>query len=61
MGTYRIWWGLQSGFGISFRATGLRASGSRTTDLLDAAQKLLQGGEDLRDVLEAFAELLVHP
>jgi hypothetical protein len=29
--------------------------------VLDAAQKLLSGGENLRDVLEAFAELLVHP
>ena len=29
--------------------------------VLDAAQKLLSGGEDLREVLEAFAELLVHP
>jgi hypothetical protein len=29
--------------------------------VLDAAEKLLKGGEDLRDVLEAFAELLVHP
>jgi hypothetical protein len=29
--------------------------------VLDAAEKLLKGGEDLRDVLEAFAELLIHP
>lgn len=28
--------------------------------VLDAAEKLLASGENLRDVLEAFAELLVH-
>lgn len=29
--------------------------------VLDASQKLLNGGESLRDVLEAFAKLLTHP
>jgi hypothetical protein len=29
--------------------------------VLDAAQKLVSSGEELRDVLEAFAELLIHP